>query len=520
MKSVIAHAANSHEVSSGDSTSLILPVYVSFGENSTDERLVYALLDVQSHVCFISQRTSSELNASGVKSTIRLSTLSTKDEIVSTEKISDIYVRGYNSTQRTRLPPIFTRPEIPVNRASIPTHQTAKMWPHLECIADEMAPLMDVEVGLLIGRQCRQLIVPRDIKPAQEDGPFGQKTSLGWSIIGAPCEQEEDHNTCFRVSVETDICGLMGKARIEPCMQVKELFTPADIIQMEDTHISTDSDFKYSYNDTLFLNMMKSGIKQMDNGHYSMPLPLKQPVPRLPNNQAQAISRLNLLKKKFNRDEKFRSEYTSFMEEIIAQGYAETVNEQETQNDSHNVWYIPHHGVFHPKKKKIRVVFDCSARFETISLNDLLLPGPDLTNDLLGVLLRFRKEQTAITCDIQKMFYQFEVHQNDRDYLRFMWWPKGDTSLKPRTFRMTVHLFGASSSPGCSNYGLKQAAQDGEAEFGTQAANFVRSNFYVDDGLASTSSVKQAIDLVSDTKALCEKAGIRLHKFATNSLKC
>ena len=73
---------------------------------------------------------------------------------------------------------------------------------------------------------------------------------------------------------------------------------------------------------------------------------------------------------------------------------------------------------------------------------------------------------------------------------------------------MTVHLFGASSSPGCSNYGLKQAAQDGEAEFGTQAANFVRSNFYVDDGLASTPSVKQAIDLVSDTKALCAKAGI------------
>ena len=146
---------------------------MSFGENSTDKRLVYVLLDVQSHVCSITQRT------------IRLSTLSTKDEIVSTEKISDIYVRGYNSTQRTRLPPTFTRPEILVNRASIPTHQTAKTWPHLECIADEMALLLDVEVGLLIGRQCKLLIVPRDIKPAQQDGPFGQKTSLGWRIIGA-----------------------------------------------------------------------------------------------------------------------------------------------------------------------------------------------------------------------------------------------------------------------------------------------------------------------------------------------
>ena len=179
LKFVIAHAANSHEASSGDSTTLILPFYVSFGENLTDEKLVYALLDVQSHVCFITQRTSSELNASGVKSTIRLLTLSTKDEIVNTEKISYVYVHGYNSTQRTRLPPIFTRPEIPVNRASIPTHQTAKMLPHLECVEDKMVPLMDVEVRLLIGRQCRQLIAPRDIKPAQLDGPFGQKTSLG-----------------------------------------------------------------------------------------------------------------------------------------------------------------------------------------------------------------------------------------------------------------------------------------------------------------------------------------------------
>ena len=205
------------------------------------------------------------------------------------------------------------------------------------------------------------------------------------------------------------------------------------------------------------------------------------------------------------------------MEEIIAKGCAETVEEHDKQSGDHRVWYIPQHGVFHPKKKNIRVVFDCSARFESISMNDQLFSGPDLLNDLLGVLLRFRKEQTAITCDNQKMFYQFEVHREDRDYLRFMWWPKGDTSLEPKTFRMTVHLFGASSFPGCSNYGLKQVAQDGEAELGSQAANFVRSHFYVDDGLASTSSVEHAIDLVSDTKALCAKAGIRLHKFATNS---
>ena len=155
------------------------------------------------------------------------------------------------------------------------------MGPYFERIAHKMA--------LLICRQCKQLIAPRDIISSQLDGPFGQKPSLGWSIIGTPCEQEENNSTCFRVSVETDIRGLMGNVRIVPCIQVKELFTSADIIQMEDSPFSTDLNFKYSCNDILFLNMMKSRIKQMDNSHYSMPLQLKKPVPPLPNNQVQAL---------------------------------------------------------------------------------------------------------------------------------------------------------------------------------------------------------------------------------------
>ena len=67
-----------------------------------------------------------------------------------------------------------------------------------------------------------------------------------------------------------------------------------------------------------------------------------------------------------------------------------------------------------------------------------------------------------------------------------------------------VHLFGAVSSPGCANFGLKRAADDGEIEFGEAAANFVRNNFYVDDGLISVSSVKEAIDLLRNSRDLCK----------------
>ena len=50
---------------------------------------------------------------------------------------------------------------------------------------------------------------------------------------------------------------------------------------------------------------------------------------------------------------------------------------------------------------------------------------------------------------------------------------------------MTVHLFGATSSPGCANCALKATANDFEGEFGSEAAKFVRKDFYVDNSLKS-----------------------------------
>ena len=88
------------------------------------------------------------------------------------------------------------------------------------------------------------------------------------------------------------------------------------------------------------------------------------------------------------------------MEKLVTNGYAEKAEQTSTGN----VWYIPHHAVYHPSKGTIRVVFDCPAKFQGICLNDELLSGPDLTNSLLGVLMRFRKESIAFTADIESMF--------------------------------------------------------------------------------------------------------------------
>ena len=162
------------------------------------------------------------------------------------------------------------------------------------------------------------------------------------------------------------------------------------------------------------------------------------------------------------------------------------------------------------------MVFDCSAQFNGVSLNDYLLQGPDFMNDLLGILCRFRQESVVFMTDIKSKFHQFMVTQEHRDLLRILWWLDGDPSKEVVEYRMKVHLFEASSSPGCANFGLRRAADDFEQDFGADAAEFIRKNFYADDGLKSEATVPEAIELIRASEAICDRAGLRLHKIVSN----
>ena len=57
-------------------------------------------------------------------------------------------------------------------------------------------------------------------------------------------------------------------------------------------------------------------------------------------------------------------------------------------------------------------------------------------NSLVGVLTRFRQEHVALAADIEAMFHQVRVHDEDCDALRFLWWPRGDLNRQPKCYRM------------------------------------------------------------------------------------
>ncbi|XP_076857275.1 uncharacterized protein LOC143511532 [Brachyhypopomus gauderio] len=247
------------------------------------------------------------------------------------------------------------------------------------------------------------------------------------------------------------------------------------------------------------------------------PLPFKFPRPPLPNNREQAMNRLSSLQRTLERKPEMKGQFIAFMQKIFDNSHAEPASLLPRGKEC---WYLPMFGVYHPRKPgQIRVVFDSSAQYNGISLNNVLLSGPDLNNSLLGVLIRFRRERVAIMADIEQMFHCFVVREDHRDYLRFLWYRDNDPSKDIIEYRMRVHVFGNSPSPAVATYCLRRAAKKGERQYGSDTRRFIEQEFYVDDGLFSTPTEDEATSLLQKTQASLLESNLRLHKIASNSIE-
>ncbi|XP_030580342.1 uncharacterized protein LOC115776718 [Archocentrus centrarchus] len=256
-------------------------------------------------------------------------------------------------------------------------------------------------------------------------------------------------------------------------------------------------------------------IRSVHDNSWVAPLPFKEPRQQLPNNRERAITRFLSLKRNLNRKPKMQEQYVAFMGEIFSNGHAEVAPPLKQEEEC---WYLPTFGVYHPRKpNQIRVVFDSSAQYSGVSLNNVLLTGPDLNNTLLGVLLRFRTESVAIMADIKQMFHCFVVREDHRNFLRFLWHRDNDINKEVIDYRMKVHVFGNSPSPAVAVYGLRRAIRAGAKDYGADTVKFVERHFYVDDGLISVPSPAEAIDLLQRTQASLAESNLRLHKFVSNS---
>ena len=176
-----------------------------------------------------------------------------------------------------------------------------------------------------------------------------------------------------------------------------------------------------SYEHKRFLKILQKEILKVGK-HHQLPSLLRNKNMNLPNNWNMVEKMLMHLERQFQKDFKFCEDYNKFMEEITSRGYA---REAETNPSDGRTWYLPHHGVYHPRKpSRLKVVFECNAELNGRSINKELLPCPDLGNKLVCILTKFRENKVAFMADIEKMYFQIFVVVQHRSLLRFLWWKK------------------------------------------------------------------------------------------------
>ena len=166
------------------------------------------------------------------------------------------------------------------------------------------------------------------------------------------------------------------------------------------------------------------------------PLPFKPQRLRLPNNRAQVWNHFTSLQRSFKSKPHMKDQFLTFMGKVFKCGHTELAPPLEKDKEC---WYLPIFGVYHQRKpNQMRVVFDSSTRWDRVSLNNVLLKGPDLNNSLLAVLIRFRKNAVAFMADIQQIFHCFIVRPEDRNFFWFQGNNPNNQTVKWRWYLETA----------------------------------------------------------------------------------
>jgi hypothetical protein len=475
----------------------IIPVVVWASE--MDKAIqTYALLDSGSTSSFCSKQLMNNLQLTGRSEILSLTTLEAANSITRTDVVS-LWVSDMSRENVIEMSRVYVRQKLPIDVDNVATSVDIETWPHLNELLSQ-CPQVDVSgIGLLIGQDIPEALMPREVVSGSIGSPYAVRTLLGWTVNG-PIGPS---NGVSKASVSFVQSEVMLEKQVELFWKLEE--------------VSDSHEKGMSIDDKQALQIWNNSV-QLEDGHYSFDIPFKRNPPDLPNNLPLARQRLESLQRRLKRDENLLRIYTDNMEELVKKGYAERVSGNNFDVPVGMAWYLPHHPVFNSNKPdKVRIVFDCAAKYQGISLNSQVLQGPDLCNKLVGVLLRFRQEPVAIMADVEAMFHQVKVSAHHRDCLRFLWWPSGEISGEAQVYRMKSHLFGGIWSPSCCSVALKKTAEDNKSGYGLDVLKTVERNFYVDDCLKSVRDESQAISLIDQLRRLLASGGFKLTKWSSNS---
>ncbi|XP_064627878.1 uncharacterized protein LOC135487738 [Lineus longissimus] len=474
-----------------------VPVIV---KNGRKRLKINVLLDDGSTTTYINTEVAEEL---GLKGEVMKTTVSVLNGMVESFETTPVEV-GLESLDK-RIDMMITArttDNVTGDMKAIDWRDYADKFEHLKDIAFPKHGKRET-IDMLIGVDYPELHFSLKEVAGKNGGPIARKTRLGWTCVGCP-QKEMKKERNFFVNRKNTV--------LEEINATMKQFWEIDSSGAKtENHGSSHM----SLEDKAVCTVIQKEMVYKDN-RYEVPLPWREGRPELPDNSQMAVQRLASTERRLLREPEVAKAYTATIKQYLEKNYVRKVPPAEEQPPSK--WYLPHFPVVRPDKSttKTRIVFDASAKFEGVSLNDTLHQGPKLQKDLVDVLLRFRKEPVALVGDIQQMYLQLEVEAKDRPFQRFLWRDL-DTTRAPEEYEFNRVVFGINSSPFLAQFVAQEHAKRHRSIFPLASDTILKSTF-IDDSMDSVLNDTEGVKLYHELDELWHKAGMYCRKWLSNSL--
>ncbi|KAF0729511.1 Integrase catalytic domain-containing protein, partial [Aphis craccivora] len=360
------------------------------------------------------------------------------------------------------------------------------------------------KIDILIGAtHFYDLLGDKKIKP-HCNGPIFQETKLGWVVSGPVSSLER--------KTETTIISTAHHATSTHTEPILENILPC-FWRMEEVKI----DVPFTTEEKMCKKYFDDTVARGKDGRFIVHLPFRNNNLKIGNSYNIAKRRFLSLERRLENNTELKNEYVKFINEYKELGHLEQIFDDQYVNNV-NTCYLPHHAVVKESSTstRVRVVFDASCKSDNgVSLNDLLLKGPVLQDDLLFILTRFRTHNYVLSADIIKMYRQFWITDEHRSFQRILW--REDPSEPIKIFQLKTITYGTVPASFLATGCLGKLAETIHNTKPEVSAAIIR-DFYMDDFLGDADTLEAAMQLRDGLIEVLGSAGLKLQKWSSNNI--
>lgn len=345
-------------------------------------------------------------------------------------------------------------------------------------------------IDMILGADVYADLILDGLVKADNNAYILQETEIGWIISGPLTNASKNRTICMTATVnEMD-------EKLQRFWELEEIGNENSLKPEEQQCIE-------HFNETLHRD---------DDGAYIVSLPFKKDASQLGDSRRMAIAQFFQLEKKFKHNPELKRAYEDYIKSLIERGWLKKCIYDKSKPHC----YLPHHPVTKESTTtKVRPVFDASRKTSNgRSLNDLLITGPRLQEDLFNILVRFRSHAIAFTADIEKMYLHVKLRENEQRFQMMIW--RDDENKPLEDYCLTTVTFGVNSSPFLAVAAVQEHAKRKMSEY-PEACQIIMKDSYMDDISSGCNELEDAIKIRENLTQVLAEADFPLRKWVSNS---